>query len=211
MVPMNLTSFGLQPAGRRRADASTPHPDDMSLSLSVAGPIQGALSVDIVQGLCKKVPSEKKAFRVQLDLKILALEASALNGEVMRTMARRGRAQPDGCGIGRWARRGKPGPSGAAARPPRVDFHSPPDGSASVMVRDERCRGAASRRSIYDTADHHHVRLPSRGYHFDKTREHIRPRPRPSQASANPAVLALPPIGCKMGPSEASGATRRRS
>ena len=63
----------------------------MSLSLSVAGPIQGALSVDIVQGLYKKVPSEKKAFRVQLDLKILDLDEPAFTGELMRTMTRRAR------------------------------------------------------------------------------------------------------------------------
>ena len=36
------STFGLQPARPRRADASTPHPDDMGLSSSVAGPIQAA-------------------------------------------------------------------------------------------------------------------------------------------------------------------------
>ena len=45
---VNLTTFALQPARPRRDDASTPHPDDMGLSLSVPGPIQGVVSLGIV-------------------------------------------------------------------------------------------------------------------------------------------------------------------
>ena len=45
---VNLTTFALQPARPRRDDARTPQPDDMGLSLSVAGPIQGVFSIGIV-------------------------------------------------------------------------------------------------------------------------------------------------------------------
>ena len=45
---VNLTTFALQPARPRRDDARTPQPDDMGLSLSVAGPIQGVVSLGIV-------------------------------------------------------------------------------------------------------------------------------------------------------------------
>ena len=45
---VNLTTFALQPARPRRDDARTPQPDDMGLSLSVAGPIQGLVSLGIV-------------------------------------------------------------------------------------------------------------------------------------------------------------------
>ena len=45
---VHLTTFALQPARPRRDDASTQHPVDMGLSLSVAGPIQGVFSLGIV-------------------------------------------------------------------------------------------------------------------------------------------------------------------
>ena len=45
---VNWTTFALQPARPRRDDARTPQPDDMGLSLSVAGPIQGVFSIGIV-------------------------------------------------------------------------------------------------------------------------------------------------------------------
>jgi hypothetical protein len=44
VFPVNLTTFALQPARPRSADASTSHPDDMGLSSSVAGPLSLAVS-----------------------------------------------------------------------------------------------------------------------------------------------------------------------
>ena len=64
VFPVNLTTFALQPARPRSADAGTSHPDDMGLSLSVAGPLSLAVSYHIVLGLYRTVSSEKKAFRV---------------------------------------------------------------------------------------------------------------------------------------------------
>ena len=77
------------------------------------------------------------------------------------------RERADGCGIDHGARCGQPRPSGAAPRPPHVDFHSPPDGRRQLISPRCRCRGAASRRSTDDRANHHYVRDRPPGYHFD--------------------------------------------